>query len=163
MVSCTLYDIIILYSVTEVPKILLHLSEESESIQYGNTITLKAEIKACPAPSSIHWKKKDKDGKIEEIIERSGKFVIDKSYTNCQKLCIKNLDLSDNGDYEIIVTNDVGKTQAAIEIKVEGKFLLHYPTSFYVIHVVIMYISLRIFNCVKKIEEIKYCQTKMKS
>lgn len=99
------------------------MSEESESIQYGNTVTLKAIIKACPAPSSIHWKKKDKDGKIEEIIERSGKFVIDKSYTNCQKLCVKNLDLSDNGDYEIVVTNAVGEARAAIKIKVGGNFL----------------------------------------
>lgn len=99
------------------------MSDESELTEYGNTITIKAEIKACPAPSSIYWEKRDKDGKIEEIIERSGKFVIDKSYTNCQKLCIKNLDLSDNGDYEIIATNAVGEARATIKIEIGGKLL----------------------------------------
>lgn len=99
------------------------MSDESESIHFGNTITLKADINACPAPSDIEWMKKDQDGKIEKITEMSEKYLIDKSDTNCQKLCINNLDLNDNGDYQIVVTNAVGEAQAAIEINVRGKFL----------------------------------------
>lgn len=90
-------------------------------MNYGNKITLKAEITACPAPSSIQWTRINKNGKNENVRNKSGKFIIDKSNASCPKLSIENLDFSDNGKYKITVTNAVGEAQDTRDIKVGGK------------------------------------------
>lgn len=90
-------------------------------MNYGNKIILKAEITACPAPSSIQWTRINKNGKNETVRNKSGKFIIDKSNASCPKLSIENLDFSDNGKYKITVTNAVGEEQDTRDIKVGGK------------------------------------------
>lgn len=90
-------------------------------MNFGNTITLKAEITASPTPSSIQWIRINKKGKNEEIKNKSGKFLIKNLNENCQTLRIENLDFSDNGKYKITVTNAVGEAQNALDIKVGGK------------------------------------------
>lgn len=90
-------------------------------MNYGNKITLKEEITACPAPSSIQWTRINKNGKNKTVRNKSGKFIIDKSNASCPKLSIENLDFSDNGKYKITVTNAVGEAQDTRDIKVGGK------------------------------------------
>lgn len=108
---------------TEKPTVFLKISEESDSMNFGNTITLKAEITASPTPSSIQWIRINKKGKNEEIKNKSGKFLIKNSNENCQTLRIENLDFSDNGKYQITVTNAVGEAQNALDIKVGGQMI----------------------------------------
>lgn len=107
---------------TDKPTVLLKMSEESESINYGTTITLKAEITAYPAPSSIQWTRINKNGKNEEGRNKSGKFFIDKSNASCPKLSIENLDFSDNGEYKITVTIAVGEAQDIRDVNGGGKY-----------------------------------------
>lgn len=90
-------------------------------MDFGNTITLKAEITASPTPSSIEWIRINKKGKNEEVKNKSGKFLIKNLNKNCQTLRIENLDFSDNGEYKITVTNAVCVAQDALDIKVGGK------------------------------------------
>lgn len=97
-------------------------------MNFGNTITLKAEITASPTPSSIQWIRIYKKGKNEEVKNKSGKFLIKNLNENCQTLRIENLDFSDNGKYKITVTNAVGEAQNALDIKVGGK---HYFVFFF--------------------------------
>lgn len=98
-------------------------------MNFGNTITLKAEITASPTPSSIQWIRINKKGKNEEVKNKSGKFLIKNLNENCQTLRIENLDFSDNGKYKITVTNAVGEAQNELDIKVGGK---HYFLFFFI-------------------------------
>lgn len=108
---------------TEEPAVCLKLSGQSQKVACGNAITLQAEIKAYPVPSCIRWTR-IKNGNNEENIDEIEKFAIDKSEKSCQKLTIKNLEFSDNGNYIITVTNDLGSVKDNLEIKVEGNHFL---------------------------------------
>lgn len=101
-------------------------------MNFGNTITLKAEITASPPPSSIQWIRINKKRKNEEVKNKSEKFVIKNLNENCQTLRIENLDFSDNGEYKITVTNAVGEAQDALDIKVGGK---HYFVIFCITYI----------------------------
>lgn len=109
---------------TEKPTVSLKISDQSNSVAHGNTITLQAEIKSYPAPSCIRWTRM-KNTNNEEIIDKSGKFTTDRSDPSCPRLTIENLDFNDNGNYIINVTNDLGCMTAMIEIKIEGKHGLY--------------------------------------
>lgn len=105
----------------EEPAVSLKISDESQSVVRGNTITLHAEIRSYPAPSCIQWIRTI-IGNQEEIIEEKGRFSIDVSDSICPKLTIEDLEFSDNGCYIITVTNDFGSVSAKIDIKTEGKY-----------------------------------------
>lgn len=61
----------------------------------------------------------------EEIIDKSGKFIIDRLDFSCFRFMIENLDFNDNGNYIINVINDLGCMIVMIEIKIEGKYGLY--------------------------------------
>lgn len=113
----------LLINFTEKPTVCVKLSSQSQKVVYGNAITLQADIKSYPAPSCIRWTR-IKNGNNEENIDDIEKFTIDKLEKKCQRLTIKNLEFSDNGNYIIIVTNVLGSTKANLEIKVEGNHFL---------------------------------------
>lgn len=100
------------------------ITEGLDSMKFGNTVTLKAEITASPTPSSIQWLRINKKGKNEEVKNKSGKFLIKNLNESCQTLRIENVDFSDNGKYKITVTNAVGEAQDAFDIKIGGKHQL---------------------------------------
>lgn len=106
----------------EEPTVCLKKSDQSQAVAYGNTITLQADIKSYPAPC-IRWTCK-KNGNNEETIEESEKIEIDSSNLSCQKLTIKDLEINDNGNYIITVTNDFGSVKANFEIKIQGNHFL---------------------------------------
>lgn len=106
---------------TEKPAVSLKISDQSQSVVLGNTITLQAEIKSYPAPSHIEWMRTI-NGNQEQIIREKGRFSIDESDSICPKLTIEDLKFSDNGSYIITVTNDFGSVSAKIDIKTEGKY-----------------------------------------
>lgn len=106
----------------EEPTVCLTKSDQSQAVAYGNTITLQADIKSYPAPC-IRWTYK-KNGNNEETIEESEKIEIDSSNLSCQKLTIKDLEINDNGNYIITVTNDFGSVKANFEIKIQGNHFL---------------------------------------
>lgn len=105
------------------PTVCVKLSSQSQKVVYGNAITLQADIKSYPAPSCIRWTR-IKNGNNEENIDDIEKFTIDKLEKRCQRLTIKNLEFSDNGNYIIIVTNVLGSTKANLEIKVEASQMI---------------------------------------
>lgn len=106
---------------TEEPAVSVKISDESQSVVLGNTITLQADIKSYPAPSCIRWTRIINENK-EEIIEERGRFSIDVSDLTCPKLTIEALEFNDDGSYIIAVINDFGRVSANIDIKLEGKY-----------------------------------------
>lgn len=106
---------------TEEPVVSLKLSDQSQSVAHGNTITLQAKIKSYPAPSRIRWTRMRNVNK-EEIIDAKGWFSIDVSDLKCPKLTIEDLEFSDNGSYIITVTNDFGSVGSKIDIQTEGLY-----------------------------------------
>lgn len=104
---------------TEEPVVSLKLSDQSQSVANGNTITLQAKIKSYPAPSRIRWTRMMNVNE-EENIEGKGRFSIDLSDLQYPKLTIEDLEFSDNGSYIITVTNDFGSVSDKIDIKMEG-------------------------------------------
>lgn len=106
---------------TEEPAVSVKISDQSQSVVLGNTITLQAEIKSYPAPSCIRWTRVINENEVE-IIEERGRYSIDVSDLNFPKLTIEDLEFSDNGSYIITVTNDLGSVSAKIDIKTEGKY-----------------------------------------
>lgn len=99
----------------------LTIIEQPESVIYGNSITLKAEVEPFLDHSTVKWTRCKKGNKSKKQITHSSKFFIDNSDTRYPKLLIDNLDFNDNGQYVIIVTNALGTGSADIEIKVGGK------------------------------------------
>lgn len=115
---CNIHTILLL---TGEPVVSVKISDQSQLLVLGNTITLQAEIKSYPAPSCIRWTRMMNESE-EEIIEERGRFSIDVSDLNFQKLTIEDLEFSDNGSYIITVTNDFGSVSATLDIKTEGKY-----------------------------------------
>lgn len=105
--------------VTDSPVVDLKIMEQSQIVPYGNTVTLQAEIKGCSAPFCI-WTR-EKNGNVEQINSRNGKYLVENLDASCQKLRIENFDFSDKGKYSISVTNSVVTVSASIELKLEGK------------------------------------------
>lgn len=101
--------------ISETPKVYLDISKQSQSVEYGNTITLEAKVISRPAPSSIQWKKDD------TIIHSDvKKFVVENSDEQIKKLTIRSFDFEDSGKYKIAVVNSLGSTQDEIDINVTG-------------------------------------------
>lgn len=99
----------------------LSIIEQPESVMYGNSITLQAEVEPFLDSSTVTWTRYKKGNK--ERITHSGKFFIDNLDTRYPKLLIDDLDFNDNGQYVVTVTNARGTGSADIEIKIGGKLL----------------------------------------
>lgn len=123
-------------TIIDKPMVNLSIIEQPESVMYGNSITLQAEVEPFLDSSTVTWTRYKKGNK--ERITHSGKFFIDNSDTRYPKLLIDNLDFNDNGQYVVTVTNARGTGSADIEIKIGGKlftctivvFLLVYVADF---------------------------------
>lgn len=123
-------------TIIDKPMVNLSIIEQPESVMYGNSITLQAEVEPFLDSSTVTWTRYKKGNK--ERITHSGKFFIDNSDTRYPKLLIDNLDFNDNGQYVVTVKNARGTGSADIEIKIGGKlftctivvFLLVYVADF---------------------------------
>lgn len=106
--------------ITATPMVNLDISEQSQSVEYGNTITLEATIISRPAPTSIEWKK-------DETIIHSDvkKIVIDNSDEQIKKLIIRSFDFEDIGKYTITVVNALGSAQDEVDMNVTGNDILY--------------------------------------
>lgn len=108
-------------TIIDKPMVNLSIIEQPESVMYGSSITLQAEVEPFLDSSTVTWTRYKKGNK--ERITHSSKFFIDNSDTRYPKLLIDNLDFNDNGQYVVTVTNARGTGSADIEIKIGGKLL----------------------------------------
>lgn len=108
-------------TIIDKPMVNLSIIEQAESVMYGSSITLQAEVEPFLDSSTVTWTRYKKGNK--ERITHSGKFFIDNSDTRYPKLLIDNLDFNDNGQYVVTVTNARSTGSADIEIKIGGKLL----------------------------------------
>lgn len=108
-------------TIIDKPMVNLSIIEQPESVMYGSSITLQAEVEPFLDYSTVTWTRYKKGNK--ERITHSGKFFIDNSDTRYPKLLIDNLDFNDNGQYVVTVTNARGTGSADIEINIGGKLL----------------------------------------
>lgn len=106
--------------ITAKPMVNLDISKQSQSVEYGNTITLEASIISRPAPTSIEWKK-------DETVIHSDmkKILIENSDEQVKKLIIRSFDFEDSAKYSITVVNAVGSAQDEFDINVTGNDILY--------------------------------------
>lgn len=105
--------------ITEKPEVCLEMTGQSKKVPYGTTFTLRADVKSYPAPK-IRWTR-EKDGCIEDINQKDGKFVVNNSNKNSPNLTITNFDFNDNGNYSITVSNEIDSVSDSVQLNVEGK------------------------------------------
>lgn len=98
------------------------ITEGLDSMKFGNTVTLKAEITASPTPSSIQWLRINKKGKNEEVKNKSGKFLIKNLNESCQTLRIENLDFSDNGKLQMQWAKRRMRSISKLEVNINCNF-----------------------------------------
>ncbi|XP_061179431.1 obscurin-like, partial [Saccostrea echinata] len=111
------------------PKIKLSLLSPSPQIEYGSSITIKAEIDSFPESSIIKWFKV-KENEVEEINTKKPNCRLSKTSTGFLELSINNLDYTDTGKYRIFVENAVGSATEEVNIDVQGipKLFISGPT-----------------------------------
>ena len=94
----------------------MKISDESQPLEYGNTIILEACVDSVPSVTNIEW---TKDGKNLDL--RGIKFSADSTDELHPKLTIDNIEFLDDGQYSIIVSNPLGSDSAHIQITIKGQ------------------------------------------
>ena len=100
---------------SDIPKLRLIVSFESQPLKYGNTVILEALIDSRSKRLSVEWKKDETNEK--DFCERISKDHSDKYHP---KLVIRHVTLSDSGKYSVIVSNSKGHATDLTQIEIEG-------------------------------------------
>lgn len=94
----------------------MKISDESQPLEYGNTIILEARVDSVPCVTNIEW---TKDGKNLDL--RGIKFSEDSTDGFNPKLIIDNIEFLEDGQYSIIVSNPLGSDSAHLQINIKGQ------------------------------------------